>query len=128
MKPYPIKRHAGDVLVDAAKTFAKRRAVYGDNWKRAGAALQALFPNGITLATSDDHDRFHILSLIIVKLSRYTVSWDRGEMHQDSIHDAAVYCAMLEAIDEGIRDAQASSNRHLPKLRGHRKSKNKSTK
>jgi hypothetical protein len=40
--------------------------------------------------------------LIIVKLTRYVINWNQGG-HQDSIHDAMVYCAMLEEID-GQRD------------------------
>lgn len=90
---------ADKILADAAKTFRDRHKVYGDNYKRVGAATQALFPDGVTLKTSNDHDRFHILSLIMVKLSRYCVNWEKGG-HPDSIHDAAVYCAMLEDIDK----------------------------
>lgn len=87
-----------EILFEAAKLFKARNAVYSDNYLRAGRALAALFPNGIELKTVDDHNRFQIFNLIIVKLSRYTVNWNEGG-HADSIHDAAVYCAMLEAID-----------------------------
>lgn len=90
---------ADDILIEAGETFRQRRAVYGDNWKRAGAVMAAMFPNGIKMVTAADHDSFHILSLIVVKLTRYAVSLDRGEFHQDSVHDAAVYCAMLEMIE-----------------------------
>lgn len=123
-----------DILIEAGETFRQRRAVYGDNWKRAGAMLQALFPNGVFLSSAMDHDSFHILSLIVVKLSRYAVSWDRGEFHQDSVHDAAVYCAMLEMIDgrpERIKDratlrklvekVKHDLNRNRPQLRRHRR-------
>lgn len=122
-RSYPIKRHAGNVLADAASTFAARRAIYGDNWKRVGEMTKALFPNGVKLLSSDDHDRFHILSLIMVKLSRYAVSWDRGEMHKDSVHDAAVYCAMLEAIDDGIKERENGNNRSVRKPRVNRRKK-----
>lgn len=99
------KQSAAEILAIGAKTFAARRAIYGDNWRRAGNALQALFPNGVAMKTADDHARFHILSLIVVKLSRYAVAYDRGERHQDSTHDGMVYSAMLEAIDNEVFDA-----------------------
>ena len=89
---------AAKLLVEAANTYQERNAVYGDNYKRVGAMLDALFPDGLSLKTAHDHERMHIFMLIIVKLSRYCVNWDDGG-HKDSIHDAAVYCAMLEEID-----------------------------
>jgi hypothetical protein len=85
------------ILLKAAKTFAERQKVYGSNYLRAGAALAALFPEGLDLKSIDDHNRFQIFNLILVKLSRYAVNWKTG--HQDSIHDVAVYAAILEAID-----------------------------
>lgn len=42
---------------------------------------------------------FHIFNLIIIKLYRYANNWEKGG-HQDSIHDMAVYCAILENIDQ----------------------------
>lgn len=92
---------ADEILQQSAETFRSRRSVYGDNWKRVGGVFAALFPDGIRLITPDDHNSFHILSLMVVKLTRYAVSIDRGEFHQDSIHDNTVYSAMLEAIELG---------------------------
>ncbi len=92
---------SGDKILDAAaETFRKRNKVYGDNYTRAGEALAAMFPQGVTLKTADDHNRFQIFNLIFVKLSRYAVQWHSG--HKDSIHDAAVYSAILEDIDAKI--------------------------
>jgi hypothetical protein len=110
---------ADQILANAAETFAERRKVYGDNYKRVGAAMAALFPNGVELKTADDHNRFHILMLVIVKLSRYCVNWEKGG-HQDSIHDAAVYCAMLEDIDDAIVGADVTSRLRaaLSKIQG----------
>lgn len=101
-----IKRNASLILAEAAKTFAERHAVYGDNYLNVGGALQALFPDGIEVFTTDDHNRFHIFMLVLVKLSRYANNWKKGG-HQDSIRDAAVYAAMLESIDEDIADIRA---------------------
>jgi hypothetical protein len=83
-------------LIDALVTFRKRGMAYGDNHQRVGAALQALFANDkIRLESPDDFERFTIVVLILVKLTRYAVSWPLG--HKDSIHDLIVYAAMLEA-------------------------------
>lgn len=88
---------ADKILLEASKTFTERNAVYGDNWKIVGEVMADLFPNGIPLKTPHDHNRFHILMLLVVKLTRYANNWEKG--HADSIHDAMVYCAMLEMID-----------------------------
>lgn len=86
------------IIEEAAKTFKERQAVYGDNYELAAKAIEAFFPNGIPLKTVQDHERFHIFMLIIIKLSRYANSWNKP--HQDSIHDAGIYSFMLEAIDQ----------------------------
>lgn len=91
MKPH-------DVLERAAETFRERHAVYGDNYKLVGAVMTALFPNGIILKTAQDHNRFHILMLEIVKLTRYVQNWNEGG-HEDSQLDLSVYAAMLVSID-----------------------------
>lgn len=96
-----------ELLREGAETFEKRNKVYGDNYTRVGNALAALLPGGVKLKTADDHNRFQIFNLIVVKLSRYCVNWQEG--HQDSIHDAMVYCAMLESIDDEIYDRQKES-------------------
>ena len=87
------------ILIKAANTFKARAKVYKDNNHRAGAMLAAAFPDGLKLTTIQDHERFIIFNLIMVKLSRYAVNWPTG--HRDSIHDTAVYAAILEAIDAG---------------------------
>lgn len=96
--PREKHRSAADILQDASDTYAERNKVYGNNYERAGAALDALFPDGITLKSVRDHERYQIFSLILVKLSRYANNWEEGG-HLDSIHDTAVYAAILEEID-----------------------------
>lgn len=94
---------AAEILDEGAATYRQRNAVYGDNYKNVGGAFAALFPRGVTLKTVDDHNRFHILSLMIVKLSRYANNWNKGG-HADSMHDNTVYSAMLEIIDQEIKE------------------------
>lgn len=89
---------AADAMLAGAKTWQERQTTYGSNYVRAAGALAALFPDGVTLKTQKDHERFQIFNLIVVKLSRYTVNWSLGG-HKDSVHDAMVYAALLESID-----------------------------
>lgn len=90
--------NADKLLEEAAKTFREKNKVYGDNYKRVGEMMAGMFPAGVTLKTAHDWNRMHILLLCIVKLTRYAVNWEKG--HKDSVHDLAVYAAMLESIDE----------------------------
>ena len=86
---------AADILAEMAETYRERNKVYGDNFRLVGPVMAALHPEGIELKTAADHELFHLYSLVIVKLSRFATSNCR---HLDSIHDAAVYAAMIEAI------------------------------
>lgn len=95
------KPRTGDqILAAAAKTFATRRKVYGNNNQKVGPALAALFPNGLTLSTPEEFTRFYLFAICMMKLSRYGNNLKKGG-HQDSVHDLAVYAAILESIDGG---------------------------
>lgn len=78
-----------------ADTFEERNAKYKDNYKIVGAVMAALFPNGVTLRTPEDFERWHLQELMIVKLTRFAVS---GLVHRDSIHDGTVYGALVESL------------------------------
>lgn len=96
----PADVTAADVLSEMAETYRERNAVYGDNFRRVGHVMKALHPDGVKQETSLDHELFHLWSLLIVKASRFAVS---GLTHQDSIHDLAVYAAMIQALIEERR-------------------------
>jgi len=85
------------ILSEAADTFRTRNANYKSNYLMVGQLMAALFPDGITLKTAHDHNRFHLFMLMMVKVSRYAIQWNNP--HQDSIRDACVYAAMVEMID-----------------------------
>ncbi len=78
-------------LREMAVVFEQRNAVYKDNYKLAGAALDALFPEGMP----KDQETMHLISLLVVKISRYINS---GQSSEDSMVDAGAYCAMLADI------------------------------
>lgn len=83
-----------EVLESMARTFRERNAVYGDNYKMVAQLVAVLFPDGVPQGLVLK-DQWHLFELILVKLSRFAVS---NLSHIDSVHDAAVYAAMIEAI------------------------------
>ena len=87
------KKDAAKILEEMAGTFRERNKVYGDN----GAVMTALFPNGVSLLTKEQFNTWHLFELMIVKITRFA---NTEMMHKDSIHDAAVYAAMIESLME----------------------------
>ena len=92
----------GEILRRSADLFDERNAVYGNNYEMVGEIMAKMFPDGVTLVTADDHNRFHLFMLKIVKLTRYVVQWQNGG-HKDSIEDDIVYSAMVAALDAKAR-------------------------
>jgi hypothetical protein len=88
-----------DMLRESAATYEERNKVYGDNYKRFGHTMLTLFPEGITLSTADDFNRFCLLLMNIHKISRYTKSFKSGG-HDDSLLDISVYATMLREVDK----------------------------
>lgn len=97
-------RSPADILEGAAALQRERFSVYGRNYIDAGKALAAMFPDGIDLRSPRDHCRYHLLSWLVGKLTRYTANWERGG-HADSIRDAAVYASLIEYVD-GLSDSE----------------------
>ena len=86
---------ADEILNSMAETFRERNKVYGDNYKTVGTVMMALFPDGVNLKTEEEFNTWHLFELMIVKITRFA----NTEMkHKDSIHDAAVYAAMVESL------------------------------
>lgn len=82
------------ILDEMADTFRERNKVYGDNYKMVGQMMKVLFPNGLP-PDLVYMPHFHLFELKLVKLSRFAIS---NLTHIDSIHDDAVYSAMIESI------------------------------
>lgn len=89
-----MKMDTADILREMAATAEERNAIYKDNYKLVAPTISALFPDGIPSGLVT-HDEWHIFELLIVKLTRFAKS---NFTHVDSIHDAAVYAAMIESI------------------------------
>jgi len=89
---------ASDILAAGAATYAERNKVYGENYRMVAPIMKVLFPYGVPAGVIHS-DKWHMFELLVVKITRFATS--RLE-HQDSIHDAMVYAAMIEAsIKEG---------------------------
>jgi len=89
------KVDASLILKEMSVTFKERNKIYGDNYKIVGLVMSALFPDGVRLKTIDDYNTWHLFELMIVKLTRFA---NTNMTHKDSIHDAAVYAAMVESL------------------------------
>jgi hypothetical protein len=96
-------KNAGDLLQDAADLFHERAKQYGPSYFTHGPVVAALFPEGLTLRSAEDFNRFAILNLMVTKLVRYCNNWSEGG-HQDSVADLAVYTKMLEEVDARTSD------------------------
>jgi hypothetical protein len=94
----PAVEDESDVSVPAvlrrmAATFEERNSVYSDNYLHVAPVMRALWPTGVP-AELVVTDRWHLFELVVVKLTRFATS---GLQHVDSVHDIAVYAAMIEA-------------------------------
>lgn len=96
-----MTKPVGQALADLGKIFTDRNALYSDNYKHFGEVMIGLFPNGITLKTIDDYNRFALFMQAQIKMTRYAMLFAKGG-HIDSLDDAAVYAQMLQEIDGEI--------------------------
>ena len=74
-----------------------------DNYKMVGKLMAVLFPHGVPKALLHG-DVLHLFTMKLGKLSRFANS---GLTHIDSIHDDAVYSAIIESC---LRDKVVSIN------------------
>lgn len=88
-------RDVPKILKEMAATYEERNKVYGNNFLMMGPVMKAMFPNGPKLETEKDYIIFHLFDWAVGKLTRFVNS---DMKHIDTIHDVAVYCAMIEAI------------------------------
>jgi hypothetical protein len=90
-------------LRNLADLYEERNAVYGDDYKRHGDIMMALFPDGLTLDTAMDFNRYGIFKELVTKLSRYAAQWKQGG-HYDSLNDKSVYAQILQELDADWRE------------------------
>jgi hypothetical protein len=88
-----------ELLRACATTYEERNKLYGDNYKKFGRVMEAMFPNGLTLRSIQDFNRYGIFVQCVSKIMRYGENLEKGG-HQDSAHDLSVYAAMLEELTD----------------------------
>lgn len=98
-----------DRLHKLARLYQERNAVYGDDYKRHGDVMIALFPEGIRLETVADFNRYAVLTMIVAKVGRYASNFAKGG-HPDSLDDVAVYTQMLQELDAEWRELYTISD------------------
>ena len=86
---------ADKVMEEMLATFRERHKTYGDNYLRIGPVLAAMFPDGLVLRTAEEHNRYHLYILMMVKMTRLATT---NLTHEDSALDASVYGAMLTGM------------------------------
>ena len=87
-----------EALAKLGEIYAERNAVYGDDYLHHGELMVILFPEGLTLKTVEDFNRYALLKDIMTKVARYMPNFTRGG-HKDSLDDLSVYAQMLQSID-----------------------------
>jgi hypothetical protein len=109
--PRGRSRHAAANLAEALETYRVRNKLYGNNYKRFGAVMAALYPDAGSAncvnMTADQWNRLGVIVQIVSKLTRYVANPAVG--HLDSIHDAGVYCFILEELDAELQGYYVNS-------------------
>ena len=95
VKPIPSGK-VPTILREMASTYEERNAVYGNNYELVTQVLNVLFPDGVPKEIYGTYAH-NLLEMVVGKITRFVKS---GLKHKDSIHDAAVYCAIIESTLE----------------------------
>lgn len=85
--------NAGNILMEMANTYAERQRTYGDSYLKVGKIVKILWPDGVPNEVASG-DSYNLFIIKLVKLVRFAHS---NLTHIDSIHDDAVYSALIEA-------------------------------
>lgn len=90
-------------LEDLAELYNERGKVYGNDYKMHGDLMRLFFPNGLTLKTVDDFNRYGVFKELVTKINRYAKAYKDGG-HEDSLNDISVYAQMLQELDNDVRE------------------------
>lgn len=93
-----VRPYVAAELEKKAKIYEERNKLYGDNYKRHGLVMQALFPYGLAVTNVENHNRLGVFTQMVAKLTRYAENFQRGG-HDDSLDDLTVYTMMLKELD-----------------------------
>lgn len=85
---------------EAYDIYNQRNKIYKDAYKNSSGKIKKIFfPDGITLETEKDFNRWSLFNHIISDLCRYAMTFKEGG-HRDSLIDAINYASMLIEIDD----------------------------
>ena len=93
------KKTAPQFLEEGAETYRARNKTYGDSYNKFGRVMDDLFPEGLTIESSEEWARLGVLVQLVGKITRYANDWENNP-HQDSLHDIMVYSAMLQELEQ----------------------------
>lgn len=103
MNEFP-KDHPVSIMMEMIDTCKEREKIYGRaGFKKHGEVLKVFFPDGLNLETAEDFCRFIMVNNCLTKFCRYMENFKNGG-HLDSIHDLAVYAALLESYDREMKE------------------------
>lgn len=91
------KQTVPEIFAAAIETFNERNGMYGASYIKTAKLMEVLHPEGLNIKTAKEHELAHLWYLLIVKLTRFA---NTGMTHRDSIHDLAVYAALIESLLE----------------------------
>jgi hypothetical protein len=102
------------ILEAGARTYRARNAIYGDSWETFRDIMALLFADGIDLREPDNIVIYNLLSHLVGKIVRFK---NAGFKNTDSMHDASVYAAMIEAyVRAGGKKGLAKKGKRRAKL------------
>lgn len=109
----PDRPTVPEMLREAAAVYEERNKIYKDNYKHIGEVMCGMFPEGVTLKTVDDFNRFFCYFQAVGKLTRYAAQFNAGG-HDDSLVDNSVYSTMLRELDNDAKANGTSVPRKMP--------------
>lgn len=97
----PFKgKSAVNILEEAFALMKLKEEEYGSAYKKGGEILAAYFPDGVTLKTIDQFQRFLSFLMCTSKMNRYSFSLEAGG-HKGSAIDLICYAGILtESTDD----------------------------
>lgn len=99
-----------DRLAKLGDTFRARNSTYGDTFLRVGGVMASMFPDGLTLKTIDDWNRFSLFHHVVDKVLRYANRFQDGG-HNDSMDDVSIYAQILRKVDDDLKAGGADAER-----------------
>jgi hypothetical protein len=87
---------ADKVMENMLATFKERGKIYKTNYLMIGEILSVMFPEGVVLKTPEDHNKWHLFLMTMVKATRLA---NTNLSHEDSGLDMAVYASMFAGMN-----------------------------